>query len=256
MAWCTSDDGKYRIESITHTTFPGALQVMREGFIPNAATCIALEVDKDPLAVEELLELCADAALDGLSLVAVTTETEEVAATVFSKLQEKPTPGLTEKSFVEIFNEERCKRPSTKAMMDFIVERDSKCNYFDRYDVDCFCEIMFLGTKPEHRQKGLAKLLLKTAVEVAKKVREGAITPLTIADLGPKYAFMKPRKPIMTPPQLCTALWSSAVTKKCGDSLGFTTLEVFSYDDLIYNGKPCSARLGPDLTCEGAALKI
>ncbi|KAJ8713382.1 hypothetical protein PYW07_013752 [Mythimna separata] len=229
---------------------------MREGFVPNAATCIALEVDKDPLAVEELLELCADAALDGLSLVAVATDTGEVAATVFSKLQEKPTPGSTEKTFVEIFNEERCKRPSTKAMMDFIVDRDAKCNYFDRYDVDCFCEIMFLGTKPEHRQKGLAKLLLKTSVDVAKKFKEGPFAPLTIADLGPEYAFMKPRKPITKPPQLCSALWSSVATKKCGDSLGFTALEVFSYDDLIYNGRPCSDRLGPGVTCEGAALKI
>ncbi|KAJ8716223.1 hypothetical protein PYW08_013508 [Mythimna loreyi] len=256
MTWCTSEDGKYRIESISPKTFPGALQVLREGVIPYSSSCVGFEVNKDPLAAEELLELCADAVLDGLSLVAVTTDTEEVVATVFCKLQEKPTPGTTEKTFFEIFTEERCKRPATKALMEFMVELDAKCNYFDRYGVDCLCEIMFLGTKPEHRRKGLAKLLCKTAVEVIKKSKDGPIAPLTVADLGPNFAFMKPRKPVTTPPQLCTALFSAVASKKCGVMLGFSVLEVFSYDDLIYDGRPCSDRLGPGASCEGAALKI
>ncbi|KAJ8716222.1 hypothetical protein PYW08_013507 [Mythimna loreyi] len=256
MTWCTTEDGKYRIESLSATTFPGALQALREGFVPNSATCVALEVNKDPLAAEELFELCADAALDGLSLVAVDNDTGEVVATVFCKLQEKPTPGTTEKTFFEIFTEERCKRPSSKAMMDFMVQLDAKCNYFDRYGIDCLCEIMFLGTKPEHRQKGLANLLCKTAVEVAKKYKEGSVAPLTVEDLGPKFAFMKPRKPVTTPPQICTALWSAPGSKKCGANLGFSVLETFCYDDLTFDGKPCSERLGPGVICEGAALKI
>ncbi|KAJ8716218.1 hypothetical protein PYW08_013503 [Mythimna loreyi] len=256
MVWCTSEDGKYRIESISRATFPGSLQVVREDLIPDEAACIAYEVDKDPLAIEEMLELCADAALDGLSLVAVDTDTGEVVATVYGKLQEKPIPGSTEKSFFEIFTEERCKRPSSKALMDFMVELDAKCDYFNRYGVDCLCEIMFLGTKAQHRQKGLAKMLTKTAVELAKKFKEGPIAPLTIEDLGPKYAFMKPRKPVTKPPQLCTGLWSAVGSKRCGEILGFTVLEVVSFGDLMYNGTPCSDRIGAITTCEGAALKI
>ncbi|KAJ8713386.1 hypothetical protein PYW07_013756 [Mythimna separata] len=230
--------------------------VLREAFFPDEVTCIGYEVDKDPQSIEELLELCANAALDGLSLVAVATDTGEVVATVFCNLQEKPTPESTEKTFFEIFTEERCKRPSSKAMMDFMVQLDAKCNYFDRYGVDCLCEIMFLGTKPQHRQKGLAKLLTKTAVELSKKFKEGPIAPLTIADLGPNYAFMKPRKPVTKPPQLCTALWSAVGSKRCGAILGFTVLEEISYGALIYDGRPCSDRVGAVTTCEGVALKI
>lgn len=48
---------------------------------------IGTEVNKNPAAAEELLELCADAALDGVSLVAVTTDTREVVAASFNKLQ-------------------------------------------------------------------------------------------------------------------------------------------------------------------------
>lgn len=62
-------------------------QVTREGCIPYEVACIGTGVNKDPLAVEEMLELCADTTLDGLSLVAVTTDTEEVVASVFCKLQ-------------------------------------------------------------------------------------------------------------------------------------------------------------------------
>ncbi|KAJ8713379.1 hypothetical protein PYW07_013749 [Mythimna separata] len=253
MAWCTTEDGKYRIESISRVTFPGALQVLREGFFPNEAVCIKFEVDKDPLAAEEMLELCADAALDGLSLVAVATDTEEVVATVFCKLEENPMTESTEKSSFEIYIEERCKRPSTKAMMEFLAELDEKCNYFVRYGVDCLCEIMFLGTKPEHRQKGLAKLLTKTAVDVIKESKKGPIAPLTIEDLGPDYSFMKPRKPVTKPPQLCTAVWSAVGSKRCGEILGFKVIEVFSFDDMI---EPCSDRIGAVTTCEGAALRI
>lgn len=49
--------------------------------------CIGTEVNKNPVAAEELLELCADAALDGVSLVAVATNSGEVAAVTFNKLQ-------------------------------------------------------------------------------------------------------------------------------------------------------------------------
>lgn len=48
---------------------------------------IGSEVNKDLKAAQELLELCADAALDGVSLVAVVVDTGEVVAVAFNKLQ-------------------------------------------------------------------------------------------------------------------------------------------------------------------------
>lgn len=134
--------------------------------------------------------------------------------------------------------------------------KQTKSYFIFRYGVDCLCEIIFLATKPQHRQQGLAKLLVKTAIDLAKKFREGPIAPLTVADLGPNYAFMKPRKVVTKPPLLCTALWSAVGSKRCGAIYGFDVLEVFSFGDLIYDGKPCSDRIGAVTTCEGAALRI
>ncbi|KAJ8716220.1 hypothetical protein PYW08_013505 [Mythimna loreyi] len=255
MLWHTTKDGKYRIESMSTANFPAALEVARTCF-QDETVCIGTGVDKDPLAAEEMLELCADAALDGLSLVAVATDTEEVAATVFCKLQEKPTTDSTEKTFFEIFSEERCKRPASCFMMEFMIEVDEKCNYFERCGVDCCCEIMFVGTLPHHRRKGLATLLVKTAVELVKKFKDGPIAPLTILDLGPKYAFMKPKKPVSKSPQLCTALWSAVGSKRIGQVLGFSILETFSFADFVYDGVCCSDRIGAVVTCECAVLKI
>lgn len=62
-------------------------QVIREAFCQDEAVSIGSEVNKDPAAVEELLELCADAALDGVSLVAVAVDNGDVVAVSFNKLQ-------------------------------------------------------------------------------------------------------------------------------------------------------------------------
>lgn len=62
-------------------------QVIRDAFFPDETVCIGTEVNKNPAAGEELLELCADAALDGVSLVAVEIRTVEVVSACFNKLQ-------------------------------------------------------------------------------------------------------------------------------------------------------------------------
>ncbi|KAI8426511.1 hypothetical protein MSG28_005322 [Choristoneura fumiferana] len=80
MEWHTAESGKYRIESLSAATFPGALRVIREAFCQDEAVSIGSEVNKDPAAIEELLELCADAALDGVSLVAVAVDSGDVVA--------------------------------------------------------------------------------------------------------------------------------------------------------------------------------
>lgn len=61
--------------------------MIKEAFCQDEAAAVGSEVNKNPVAAEELMELCADAALDGASLVAVDVNTKEVAAAVFNKIQ-------------------------------------------------------------------------------------------------------------------------------------------------------------------------
>lgn len=254
MQWITTDDGKYRVESLSASTMPGAFKVMEDHFFQDEPVCNGTEVNKNPLAGQELLELCADAALDGLSLVAVSVESGEVVSVVFNKLQEAPSDS-SEKSFFEIFLEERCKQPSSRALVDLMIELETKCDFAKRYGVDCWCELMFLGTHRHHRRKGLGKLLFKTSIEAAKKFKNGPFAPMTVPDLGPKYAFLKPRTTVMKVPSLCTSLLSAVGSQKIGKDLGFIVLITVSLKDCIFDGKPYSWR-GVESFCQGVAKII
>lgn len=62
------------------------LQLLKDHFIPDENVCIGTGISKNPLAGEDLLELAADAVLDGISLVAIDIKTDEVAAVLINKL--------------------------------------------------------------------------------------------------------------------------------------------------------------------------
>lgn len=60
---------------------------MRDDFFQDENVCTGVGLGKDPQAIEEMIELSADAALDGLSLVSVEIASGEVVAVAFNKLQ-------------------------------------------------------------------------------------------------------------------------------------------------------------------------
>ncbi|XP_028170307.1 uncharacterized protein LOC114359962 [Ostrinia furnacalis] len=256
MEFHTTSDGKYIIEVLTAATFPGALKVIREGFCQDEAVCIGSEVNKNPVAAEELLDLCADTALDGVSLVAVATDSGEVVAVAFNKLQVAVIDS-SEKPFFEIFAEDRCTQESAKSLIQFMAEVDGKCNLFQKYGVDCSLEIMFLATQREHRRHRLGELLCKYSIDVAKKLKDGPISKMDVQDLGPAYSEMKPRKPTSLTPKICQAIWTAEPSQKIGKKLNFTVHLTVTYDRFVYNGKSYADRLGTIASyCEVAALLL
>lgn len=125
-----------------------------------------------------------------------------------------------------------------------------------RYGVDCSIELMYLGTHREHRRKGLAKLLGKITLDLAKKYRRGPYGKITVEDLGPKYGFLAPRIVPTKDPKICTGLWSAIGSKKVGKALGFEVLVTVSLKDLIFNSEPYIDEIGNYVFCEGAAKRI
>ncbi|XP_034831087.1 uncharacterized protein [Maniola hyperantus] len=249
-----TDDGKYRIESLSPTTFPGALGVIRDAFCQDEYVSIGAEVNKNPKAAEELLELCADAALDGVSLVAVEVSTGEVVSVSFNKIQIQ-TLDASEKPFFEIFAEERCTQASSRSLIQFMANVDARCNFFEKFGVDCSLELMFLATLREHRKKKLATLLSKYSIDVARKVKDGPFAPIEVKDLGPKYSHLQPRKPIETYPKICQAIWTSEGSQRIGKALNFTVHLTVPFSEFVFDGKTYSDRIGDDSAfCEVAAL--
>ncbi|CAH0584159.1 unnamed protein product [Chrysodeixis includens] len=255
MEWFTTEDKKYRIESLSAATFPGALRVIREAFCQDESVCIGTGVNKNPVATEELLELCADAALDGVSLVAVATSSGDVVAASFNKLQEA-TSDSSEKPFFEIFAEERCTQSSSRALIEWMAEIDGRCNFFEKYKVDCSLELMFLATLREHRHNNLGTILCRESIKVAKKLKDGPVSKMTVQDLGPNYANMKARDPVAKVPKICQALWTAEPTQKIGKVLGFTVDLRVSLSDFIYEGKSFADRIGREVFAEAAATSI
>ncbi|CAH2244515.1 jg17988 [Pararge aegeria aegeria] len=126
-----TENGKYRIESLSPTTFPGALRIIRDVFCQDENVSIGSEVNKNLKAAEELLELCADAALDGVSLVAIEINTGEVVSVSFNKIQIQTTDA-SEKPFFDIFAEERCTQASSRSLIQFMANVDARCNFFKK----------------------------------------------------------------------------------------------------------------------------
>lgn len=248
--------GKYRIEYLTAVTFPGALKIIKESFCQDESICKATEVNANPAAVEELLELCADAALDGVSLVAVAIDTGDVAAVLFNKLQTAPASDPTEKSDYDEFAKQCCRQPSSRALMQFGANIDARCNCFEKYSADCSLELIFLSTLAAHRKNNLATLLTAYSLELGKKLKDGPVATFTHKDLGPKYASMQHREPIIKVPKICQGIMTSLATQKIASKLGFTVYVRLPLADFSYNGKTFSERIGYDPYVELVAREI
>ncbi|XP_059053971.1 uncharacterized protein LOC131848205 [Achroia grisella] len=256
MEWCTTVCGKYRIESLSAATFPSALEVIRVAFCQDEFVSIGCEVNINPKAAEELLELCADAALDGVSLVAVAIDTGEVTAVAFNKIQVAATDS-SEKAFFEIFAEERCTQGPSRSLVEFMANVDARCNLFEKYEVDCSLEIMFLATKREHRRRKLGQLLCKVSLDLAKKLQQGPVSKVTLEDLGTKYSMLQPRSPTTKYPKICQAIWTSEGTQRIGKNLNFIVHLSVPFKEFVYEGKSYADRIGLESSfCEVAAKPL
>ncbi|XP_075978999.1 uncharacterized protein LOC142978430 [Anticarsia gemmatalis] len=63
---------------------------------------------------------------------------------------------------------------------------DGRCNFFEKLNLDCSLKIMFLATLRAHRDQKLGQKLCKISIDVAKKLKDGPVSSITVKDLGPK----------------------------------------------------------------------
>lgn len=125
-------------------------------------------------------------------------------------------------------------------MADF----DNKCDIFSLLNIDSLLEIMFLATLPIHRQKQISSKLCEASLLLAKKLYcgENVKVPLDGSDLS--------LEPV---PKAVSAIFTSFISQRIGEKLGFTRALVVSYDDVTYEGKKYSDRIDsetPYLTVE------
>jgi len=116
--------------------------------------------------------------------------------------------------------------------MDFMIEVDGRIDVCAMYNMDCFCELMFLATLPSHERLGLGRSLAEFTIELTKELAEGKAL-----DIDEKLRSKRPAA--------VTALWTSSFSQKVGKATNFKVLNAVSYSEFMYNGKRFDERISP-----------
>lgn len=200
------------------------------------------EVNMCEQAKKDLSLLCLHTAKDGISLLARDKNTQEIVGFLFNKVQFLP-ENHTEQSYFENFRDNICKSESSKALMNYMIEMDAKIDIFEKFNINCLIELMFIGVIPQYEKRGIATKIAEIAVLIAKGLKEGKFIELLPDHLKSKR------------PQLVAALWTSRFSQKVGANLDFVTLYEESYENFTFKGKTFASRIGPTHPTSTLAVK-
>ncbi|XP_017057146.1 uncharacterized protein LOC108098595 [Drosophila ficusphila] len=243
--WGTLHDGQFEVRSVTESDLEEALDVLDRSFFLNESVCIACEINlpENKQARLELRELCRITALDGVSLLVKEVETGRVVSVSFNKIQFSPPPG--EDHFFLKFRNESVKSPQARRLMDFMIEVDARIDVCAMYNMDCFCELMFLATLPSHERLGLGRSLAQFTIDLTRELAEGK----GLEDIHQELRSKKP--------DAVTALWTSSFSQKVGKAINFKVLNTVSYSEFHFNGKRFEERISPlHKFCEHVIYKL
>lgn len=220
----------------------GAITVLYEAFYPHENVCVAVDFADNPNAMKEMDELIIAAARDGVSLVAVEKSSGTVVGAAFNKIQSKAAVKEYENYFHNYYA--KCKEPSTKAVLEFMMDFDGRCDLFSALNVDCLLEIMFLATLPSHRGKKISLKLCEASLLLAEALCGGDNVKVPLDD---EILSLEPA------PKVVWAIFTSFISQRIGEKLGFTRELAVSYDDLTYDGEKYSSKIDsktPNVTIE------
>lgn len=194
--------------------------------------CRGSEVNKCDQAKEDLKLLCKEAAKDGVSLLARNKNNGAIVGVCFNKIQFASHEDPNAPSYFESFRDNNCKSPSSKSLMSYMIEMDSRVDLFEYFKIDCLLEIMFLGVIPEYEKKGIGAKLCEVSIDIAKGIKNETNLEL----LKPHVKDKRPK--------LVSALFTSNYSQKVGQKLQFKTIYEESYENFVFNDQKFSSRIG------------
>ncbi|XP_057318396.1 uncharacterized protein LOC130663283 [Microplitis mediator] len=235
LTWGSTENEEIIFESLTLETLDGALNVIRTSFFTDENMCKGCSLLSEPGASKEVEQLILDIAKDGISIIARDVDKNEVVGTIFNELI-KPTIG-NEKSQLEISGE-NFKHNASKCFVEVNIDVESRVDLFQRYNADCIMEMTFISVRQDHRQKGIAKLLVSSSLELGKKLLKGIPVKTSVDIDGVSIANVDDI------PNLAAATMTSTYSQKVADKLGFVKVIEVSFNELIFEGVPLSERIG------------
>ncbi|XP_065091388.1 uncharacterized protein LOC135712338 [Ochlerotatus camptorhynchus] len=216
-------DEKYREQS---------MDVLRKSFFLNETVCIGSEVNLDPQAQLDLEQLCLDVGRSGTSLIARHVPSNRIVGVSFNVLQTPSAPG--DLNYFESFRDDHCISESSKSLMQYMITMDSKVNLFEKFNIDCLFEIMFLATLPEFEGKGIGSALVSCSIELAKLLKNGQ----AIENLPDDSKHKRPK--------MVSALFTSRISQKVGSKNHFKQINEVPHSEFVFHGKTYTDRIGPE----------
>ncbi|KAM7362954.1 uncharacterized protein ACRADG_000048 isoform 1-T2 [Cochliomyia hominivorax] len=243
--WGTVFGDQIEIRTLTEDKLEEALDVLEGSFFLYEAICVGTKINKpeNVQARKELRELSRVTALDGVSLIAIDKSTGKPIAVAFNKIQFIPPAG--EEVFFMKFCHENVHSPNAQSLVSFMASVDEKFDVFEKFNLDCTCELMFLATLPQWERKGIAKALTRYTVELTRELKRGE----GLEDVNPLLRSKRPGA--------VTAIFTSIYSQKVGKDEGFQVVNTVPYTVFNFEGKTYDQRIGPlHKGCEHAVYVV
>ncbi|XP_045470315.1 uncharacterized protein LOC123677686 [Harmonia axyridis] len=224
--WETSDNGDIEIISLTEKYLNESLELLQNVFFTEEFTATACGVPNDPEAKKEWGEICLAVANEGVSVVAIDRKKDKVAAVAFNKLYQK----INSKNSISLYDKclKSFKNQSAKDLIMCCKQMDNTTDLFDKCGCNCYLELMFLATSPNYKGQRLATKLTNATIELTRQLHQGNNVKKS---LNGTMLHNEPR------PGAVVAVFTSNISQKLAEKLGFETAACIFYKDMMRNGK-------------------
>jgi len=115
---------------------------------------------------------------------------------------------------------------------------EEKVDIFEQYGITTIMDHMFLVTHHEYYGQGIGQGLVAATVEIARALNKGEDVAVPISYESYPWKNKTPPKV-----QAVIALFTSPISQKIAQSLGWEEIFTVKYDQLFYNGKSYGSRL-------------
>ncbi|KAL2726712.1 hypothetical protein V1478_006990 [Vespula squamosa] len=214
---------------LTNNKLEDALRI-QASTMANENIAIGLDMFEESGAPEEMQLIFREVVKDGVSIIALNSDTNEMAGIPLKD---------GEKDALESFVEKNIKHRSCIELINFLNNVESKVNIFEKYNVDAMLEMFYLGTDTKYRGRGIGKVLTECTLKLGKMLQNGEIKKVSmVADESIVLESAIPKVAI--------AVYTSNYSIRIGETLNGEFLANVFYEDFIIKGKKMSERINSD----------
>ncbi|KAI4480566.1 hypothetical protein M0804_010119 [Polistes exclamans] len=207
---------------------------------------IGLGMFEEPGAPEEMQLIFKEVVKDGISIIALDSDTKEMAGVVFNKMHARNLDEIIRFFYLKIplkegdedalgrYVNKNIKHRSCIELIRFLNNFESKVNIFEKYDTDAILEMFYIATDTKYRRRGIGLGLTKSSFALGKMLQKGEIKKVS---MGGQIVLEN------AIPNIAIAIYSSNYSIRIGEKLGGECLAELLYEDYTFNGKKMSERI-------------